>query len=189
MAHIWRLSSRILLVYIYLYLFRTHESTSTSLPSDSTTHSALHQLSNPAHDMLASQPFSSYTCQRRSAYRTSDITAPLTQQEQHRRSELFGHRNSPQHILFRPLVRQSPLPRFRAQRRVNVTGADSIHSDRRISFSWLLAGIWVCFRDRATGKSVLWVTPFRGKRSSELVHCRFRSVVRGSVDAVIGNVT
>jgi len=189
MAHIWRLSSTVLLVYIYLYLFRTHESTSTSLPSYSTTRSALHRLSNPAHTMLASQPFSFYICQRRSAYRTSDITAPFAQQEQHWRSELFGHRNSPQHILFRPLVRQPPLPRFRAQRCVYMTGANGIHSDRRISFSWLLAGIWVCFRDRATGKSILWVTPFRGKRSSELVHCGFRSIVRGSVDSVVRNVT
>ena len=67
-----------------------------------------------------------------STYRTSHITTPFSQQKQHRSPILLHHNNPSHHILFRPLVGQTTLPRLFTERRINMPRTNSVDSNRRI---------------------------------------------------------
>lgn len=70
-----------------------------------------------------------------------------------------------------------------------MTGTNGVDTNRRVNFPRLLAWIRIGLCNCTAWKSILRMSPFRGERTGELVHGRFRGVVRGGVDSVVRYVT
>jgi hypothetical protein len=136
---------------------------------------AVSDLSRPASDAA-------------STYSTCHVAAALGEQEQHRRAELFWLADPPQHVLPRPLFRQPPGSRSLAERRINVSRAQRVHSYRRVHGASLTSRVGVRLRHAAARERILCMAPLCRQRPPQLVNGRLGCIVRRGINPLVADM-
>jgi len=122
------------------------------------------------------------------AYRSRHVTASLAQEEQDRRSILFGLTDPPQHVLGCPRLCQSSQPRRLTEWRVNVAWAECVDPNGRKDRSRFRRRVWIRTCRCAPRKGVLRMAPFGGKRSRKLMDSGFGSIVCSCIDPSVADM-